>query len=183
MLGLGAQPQQRQHPAHLAEVAQRVAHHLIGDARPVKCFDQRAPLRAQPVEHCNLPKALHHRVAVGHAARIQREMACPPHQLLNALHHILGFGAVGGRGVDRHLDLGGEVRQQPPRRAIRVARDHLRGRVQQRLRRTVAALQGHGHRAGEFLGKLVKIRRVGPAKAVDRLVGVADGAHIGSARG
>ena len=164
----------------------RLAHYLVGDARPVKGLDQGDALAAQPVQHRKVGKAADLRVTgvgVPDAARIAREHACPAHHLLDAVHDGLRFGPVGGDGQHGQLDRRGEVGDQPLRFGVGVVGDDLPRRVQQRLGRAIALAQMDRDRAGKVGGELAEEAVVGPAKAVDGLVRVADDADIGPARG
>ena len=105
-------------------------------------------------------------------------MADAAHHLLDLMDDVLGLGLVGGRAVDVELDLVGELRQDLDRLAIRVARDHLAGRVENPLAGAVIAAEIERHRAGVILLELQEVAPIRAAKAVDRLVGVADDAEI-----
>ena len=173
----------RQHlPHRLVRVERRVAGGLVGDAGAVERLDQQAALRAQPVEHREIGEGARRgrRLAAG-AARIQREVAGAAHHLLDLVDDVLRLGLVGGRAVDVELDLIREVRQDLERLAVGVPGDDLRGRVEDHLRRTIVVAEVQRHRAGVVLLELEEIAPVGPAEAVDRLVGIADDAEIRAA--
>jgi hypothetical protein len=79
---------------------QRIAHDLVGDTRTVKGFDQGAALRTQTIEDGEIAKSAVARCCASHTTRIEREIAGATNGLLDAMHQIFGFGAVGGGGVD-----------------------------------------------------------------------------------
>ena len=91
---------------------------------------------------------------------------------------VLGLRAVGGGAVHVNLHLFAEVGDQRHVLVITVAGDYLRGRVQNRLWRPIIAVQVLLQRTREVTGEREEVAVVRPAKAVDRLVRVADDAQV-----
>ena len=83
-----------------------------------------------------------------------------------------------GAAVDVELDFVREVRQDLERLAVGVPGNDLRGCVQNHLRRAIVVAEVQRHCAGVILLELEEIAPVGPAKAIDCLVGIADDAEI-----
>ena len=175
------QPQMRQHLAHCLVTDQwRLPDRLIRDAGAVKRL---APARrvqcAEAVEHREVGERVRRgRSLTRHPRRVQRKVTDAAHHLLDLMDDVLRLGLVGRRAVDVELDLVGELRQDLDRLAIRVARDHLAGRVQDALAGAIVAAQVQRHRAGVILLEPQEVAPIRAAKTVDRLVGIADDAKV-----
>ena len=157
----------------------RLPDRLIRDAGAVERLDQRTVLRAEAVEDREIGEgARRGRSLTRHPRRVQGKVADAAHHLLDLMDDVLGLGLVGRRSVDVELDLVGELRQDLDRLAIRVACDHLAGRVQDTLAGAVIAAEIERHCAGVILLELQEVAPIRAAKAVDRLVGIPDDAKI-----
>ena len=104
----------------------------------------------------------------------------PPDHVLDRFHHRLGLRAFRRRGMDGdplvHVthDLGDGL--------VRPRRNDLRGRRDDGAGRAVVARKPHDPGFRVILPEAVEAGRVGAAKAVDRLVGIADRAQVAVGR-
>jgi len=96
---------------------------------------------------------------------------------------VLGLVALVEAFAQRDGRPFGAIGLQVFRVAHRVLRDDGVGRAQDGGRRAVVLLEGNQARAGKVVGELVDVPNAGAAPLVDRLVGIAHGAHVAVRRG
>ena len=150
---------------HVLDLGARVeadaADDPVGDALGEEAFFEIARLRVRAVQH--------QEVAVGGTLA---------DVLLDLLHHVAHFGAL-GLGLERGelLALGtlGEERLGMP---ALVVRDQLVRRFEDRLRRAVVLFELEDRRAGEVFLEAQDHAVVAAAPRVDRLVVVADDGNV-----
>src|SRR4051794_12118887 len=81
----------------------RLSHHLIGDARTLKGFDQQSALGAQAIKYGKIGKRTDKRIGAQYTPGIEREITGAANHLLNLMDHIFCFGFVRRRSMNVEL--------------------------------------------------------------------------------
>ena len=126
-------------------------------------FFHRAALRVRAIEH-------------GDVVQPQRRRRRAPR------HHFaddeLGFVALVERPHDGDASPRRVRRAQRLAHALRVRADHDVGQLENLRRRAIVLLEAHDRGVGKVLVEVEDVPNVGAAPAVDRLIVVADDAHV-----
>ena len=153
---------------------------LVGNAGALEGVDQRRRLRVGAIEHGEIRKR---EVLFGGARRapaVERKKAHAADHALDRLHDGGGFCALARRGLDGDALV--HVAHHVGERFLLARVDHLRRGGDDGAAGAIVA--GEPHDLGVWMIALepVEARRIGAAKAVDRLVGVADDADVAAGR-
>jgi len=151
-------------------------------ARASQRLDQGAGLGVRAIEHGEIGKRETTLRGRSDAAAVHRKKRRSTDELLDRVHDEFRFGLVGRRVVGDDPCFVGHVRDKATLVHQRCRRDRLQRGVDNGARRAVVAGQVHNHGGWIVVREALEDTHVRPAKTVDGLVGVADGAEVRTRR-